>query len=165
MEVLGSIMDSHLPTSKYQDNAGNLVIEWKFETEPMTNVFVVKKQFLTYSQRVEHIIDKFSEFFPKEVVEDAKRINFDVPPSNKKPHTVAMTCLYVAADMHGFEIDNYKLCKYIKDKFAGSWFGDQVKIGKTLLHLLKTNKEDYMQQYTEKIDLLKKMRERLDEAM
>lgn len=163
--ALGSLMDVHEPHDTYRDSSGYMISEWRFEgNDAFTSVHIYKRKFLTMRERVENAIDKFDEYFPEKVIDDSKRINFDLPDTQgKNPNRTAVLCLSIAANLHGFEIDNYTLSRYIKQKFEKTWFGDSVVVARRLLHGVDKDREEFLKRVGQKkIAILKKMWCKLD---
>ena len=120
---LGSVL-LHEPDRKYIDKKYEYS-EWDIQLNDIKeedSIMVVKKTFLFKSDKMKIWLDIFSPIYPEYIIEDAKRIAYDLKfegsIKNCSPSLLAMGCLYLSCMFHRFDFDS-KIKELINAKKEG----------------------------------------------
>jgi len=100
------------PDKKYIDKS-YLYSEWNIDLEELRDedkVMVVKKTYLNKPEKLRLWLDVFAPLFPKEIMDDSRRIaydlKFDGPITNCSPSLCAISCMFLSCLFHEHEFDS-----------------------------------------------------------
>jgi len=171
MFSIGSVLLSQ-PKRKYVKQSYSYY-EWELPTDKVDDkekVLLVKKKFLTPYDTIMIWIDLFSDAFPEKVIEDARRIAFDLRIEgclNNLNHSFhAMVCLYISSWFHNFDFKGV-LDDVLRLRSEGrDMFGIKRKIRTTgksnIPRMLKKFSQVAMDMMPEKLENLYKMHNKME---
>jgi len=112
MEIhLGSVL-SRDPDREYLASKKSYHMqEWFITSSGNEKLFVVKKTFLTKQEQTFNWIELFDKVFLQSIIQDAKRIAYDVftekgKNPNMSPSTFALVSLYISSEFHDENFEN-----------------------------------------------------------
>jgi len=104
--VVGSLADpDHVYWEKcFSYERWNIIKDY----DSLEEIYLIRKIVLDLKERVFWWIEQFQDIFPEHIIEDAKRIAFDVKEKKFLASTLAVVCIKIACDFHGVVFSQYK---------------------------------------------------------
>ncbi len=104
--ALGSLVD---PDSIYWEKCFSFE-RWNIhkDLKSLEEVYLIRKTVLSLKERTFWWIEQFEDIFPSDIIDDAKRIAFDVNEKKFLASTLAVVCIKIACDFHNIKFSQYK---------------------------------------------------------
>lgn len=167
--VLGSIL-LNKPDKKYIQKSVQYS-EWNIPLDKVGDgekIYLMKKKCLRKHDRINLWIDIFSEAFPRYIVDDAKRILFDLkttgPLRTLGDSFDALLCLYISSKFHNFDFvsvfDEVKKLKGDGREILG--IKRKLKVGSKIIPKLRKYFQVVVDMMPEKFERLEMMHKKLE---
>ena len=112
MEInLGSVLMREPDREYLVSKKSSTIKEWFITSSGNDKLFVVMKSFLPKQEQVFNWVDQFEGVFLRSILDDAKRIAYDVYSEKGKspnmfPSTFALVAIYISCEFHDENFEN-----------------------------------------------------------